>query len=156
MKSTALWFAQRHLSWRIRGTALLLQIMFLPLVGLLLLGGARCALAEPVYMVCKGEDYFQTGPKQARTVEDTVSVTIDMDPANNAGTAQVGGYKEATVLQAPNDKNVVTIVGDLQTKSGLRSGPLDRVAGELYLDLGMFEGLPKSFIGTCRPSKKLF
>jgi len=107
-------------------------------------------------MVCKGEDYFQTGPKQARTVEDTVSVTIDMDPANNAGTAQVGGYKDATVLQAPNDKNVVTIVGDLQTKSGLRSGPLDRVAGELYLDLGMFEGLPKSFIGTCRPSQKLF
>jgi hypothetical protein len=104
MKSTALWFAQRHLSWRIRGTALLLQIMFLPLVGLLLLGGARCALAEPVYMVCKGEDYFQTGPKQARTVEDTVSVTIDMDPANNTGTAQVGGYKEATVLQTPTTK----------------------------------------------------
>ena len=133
-----------------------MRIMFLSLVGLLLLGGARRTLAEPVHMVCKGEDYFQTGPKQARTVEDTVSVTIDMDPANNIGTAQVGGYKEATVLQTPNDENVVTIVGDLQTKSGLRSGTLDRVAGEPYLDLGMFEGLPKSFIGTCRPSQKLF
>jgi hypothetical protein len=133
-----------------------MRIIFLSLVGLLLLGGARRALAEPVHMVCKGEDYFQTGPKQARTVEDTVSVTIDMDPANSTGTAQVSGYQEATVLQTPNDKNVVTIVGDLQTKSGLRSGTLDRVAGELYLDLGMFEGLPKSFIGTCRPSQKLF
>src|SRR5260370_20867297 len=112
-------------------------------------------------MVCKGENYFQTGPKEARTVEDTVSVTIDMDPAKggagpNTGTAQVGGLKEATVLQTPNDKNVVTIVGDLQAKSGLRTGTLDRVTGELYLDLGMFEGLPKSFIGTCRPSQKLF
>jgi hypothetical protein len=138
-----------------------MRIMSLSLVGLLLLGGARRALAEPVHMVCKGEDYFQTGPKQARTDEDTVSVTIDMDPAKssalfNIGTAQVGGYKEATVLQTPNDKNVVTIVGDLQTKSGLRTGTLDRVSGELYLDLGMFEGLPKSFIGTCRPSQKLF
>jgi hypothetical protein len=135
--------------------------MFLSLVGLLLLGGARRALAEPVHMVCKGEDYFQTVPKQARTVEDTVSVTIDMDPAKsstgfNAGTTQVGGYNEATVLQTPNDKNVVSIVGDPQTKSGLRTGTLDRVKGELYLDLGMFEGLPKSFIGTCRPSQKLF
>jgi hypothetical protein len=133
-----------------------MRTMFLSLVGLLLLRGARRALAEPVHMVCKGKNYFQTGPKQARTVEDTVSVTIDMDPAKSVGTAQVGGYKEATVLQTPNDKNLVTIVGDLQTKSGLRSGTLDRVAGELYLDLGMFEGLPKSFIGTCRPSQKLF
>jgi hypothetical protein len=112
-------------------------------------------------MVCKGEDYFQTGPKQARTVEDTLSVTIEMDPAKssalfNIGTAQVGGYKEAAVLQTPNDKNVVTILGDVQTKSGLRSGTLDRVSGELYLDLGMFDGSPKSFIGTCRPSQKLF
>jgi hypothetical protein len=107
-------------------------------------------------MVCNGQDYFQTGPKRARTVEDTVSVTIDLDPTNNIGTAQVGGYEKATVLQTPNDKNVVTIVGDLQTKSGLRSGTLDRVAGKLYLDLGMFEGLPKSFIGTCRLSQKLF
>jgi hypothetical protein len=30
------------------------------------------------------------------------------------------------------------------------------VTGELYLDLGTFEGLPKSFIGTCRPSQRLF
>jgi hypothetical protein len=137
-----------------------MRIIFLSLVGLLLLVGARRALAEPVYMVCKGENYFQTGPKQARTVKDTVSVTIDMDSVKssagfNFGTAQVGGYKEATLLQTPNE-NVVTIVGDLQTKSGLRTGTLDRVTGELYLDLGMFEGLPKSFIGTCRPSQKLF
>jgi hypothetical protein len=105
-------------------------------------------------MVCKGEDYFQIGPKQARTVEDTVSVTIDMDPGKSS--ARVGAYKEATVLPTPNDINVVMIVGDLQAKSGLRSGTLDRVTGELYLDLGMSEGLPKSFIGTCRPSQKLF
>jgi hypothetical protein len=112
-------------------------------------------------LACCGAMYSQTGPKQARTVEDTVSVTIDMYPAKssagfNGGTAQVGGYKEASVLQTPNDKNVVTIVGDLQTKSGLRSGTLDRVTGALYLDLGMFDGLPKSFIGTCRPSQMLF
>jgi hypothetical protein len=71
-------------------------------------------------MVCKGEASFQTGPKQARTVENPVSVTTDMDPANNIGTAQFGGYKEATVLQPPHDQNVAKIVGDLQTKSGLR------------------------------------
>jgi hypothetical protein len=94
-----------------------MRMMFLPLVGLLLLGGARCALAEPVHMVCKckGEAYFQTGPKHARTVENSVSVTTDMDPANNIGTAQFGGYKEAMVLQPPNDQNVATIVGDHQT-----------------------------------------
>jgi len=131
-----------------------MRIMFLSLVGLLLLGGARRALAEPVHMACKGKNYFQTGPKQARTVEDTVSVTIDMDAEKSS--AQVGGYKEATVLPTPNEKNVVMIVSDLQTKSGLRSGTLDRVTGELYLDLGMYEGLPKSFIGSCRPSQKLF
>lgn len=112
-------------------------------------------------MVCNGMNYFQTGPRQARTVEDTVSVTIDVHPAKispgfDSGTVQVGRYKEATVLQSPNNKNVVVIVGDLQTESGLRNGTRDRVSGELYLDLGMLDGLPKSFIGTCRPSKKLF
>jgi hypothetical protein len=59
-------------------------------------------------------------------------------------------------LQTPNDKNVVTIVGDLQTTSDRRIGTLDRVASELYLDLRMPEGLPTSFIGTCRSSQKLF
>jgi hypothetical protein len=133
-----------------------MRIMFLSLVGLLLLVGAHRALAEPVYMACKGEDYFETGPKQARTVKDTVSVSIDMD----TGTLQVGGYKEAIVVPpTPYDgKTVVTFVvmGALELKSGLRTGTLDRVTGELYLDLGMFEGLPKYFIGTCRPSQKLF
>jgi hypothetical protein len=136
--------------------------MILSLVGLLLLGGARRALAEPVHMVCKGQDYFQTGSKQARTVEDTVSVTIDMDTAKSSadadvGTAQVGGYGEATVFATPNNKNVVTIAGNLQTKSGLKQGSLDRLTGKLYLDLGMFEGLPKSFIGICHwAAQKLF
>jgi hypothetical protein len=130
-----------------------MRIMFLSLVGLLLLGGARRALAEPVHMVCKGQDYLQTGPKQARTVEDTVSVTIDMDPAKSS--VQVGGYEKASVMPS-NDNNEVFFVGDLKIMSGLRSGTLDRVSGHLYLDLGMIDGLHKHFIGTCRPSQKLF
>jgi hypothetical protein len=60
------------------------------------------------------------------------------------------------ILETPNDKNTLAIIGDLEAKSGLRKGSLDRVTGHLYLDFGTFEGLPKSFIGTCQPSKKLF
>jgi hypothetical protein len=141
-------------------TTLLTRIVFPGLTGLLLLGGVHRAVAGPLQMVCKGKDYFQTGPQQARTVDDTLSVTIDMTPANgsgpNTGAAQVGGYGEALVLETPNDKNVVTIIGDLQAKSGLREGSLDRVTGHLYLDFGTFQGLPKTFIGTCEPGKKLF
>jgi hypothetical protein len=140
-------------------TTLLTRIVFPGLLGLLLLGGVHRAVAEPLQMVCKGKDYFQTGPQQARTVDDTLSVTIDMTPANgggSSGTAQVGGYGEASVFEIPNDKNVVTIIGDLQAKSGLREGSLDRVTGHLYLDFGTFQGLPKTFIGTCEPGKKLF
>jgi hypothetical protein len=141
-------------------TTLLTRIVFPGLAGLLLLGGVHRTVAGPLQMVCKGKDYFQTGPQQARTVDDTLSVTIDMTPANgsgfNSGTAQVGGYANAMILETPNDKNTVAIIGDLEAKSGLREGSLDRVTGHLYLDFGTFEGLPKSFIGTCRPGKKLF
>lgn len=130
------------------------------LAGLLLLGGVQRAAAEPLQMVCKGKDYFQTGPRQARSVDDTLSVTIDMPAGNGSGfisgTVQVGGYANAMLLETPNDKNTVAIVGDLQAKSGLRQGSLDRVTGHLFLDLGTFQDLPKSFIGTCRPGKKLF
>ena len=88
-------------------------------------------------------------------------MTIDMHPAKispglDFGTVQVGRYKEATVLQSPNNKNWVVIVGDLQTELGLRNGTRYSWSGELYLDFGMLDGLPESFIGTCRPSKKLF
>lgn len=142
-------------------TTHLMRIMLRSLVGLLVIGGAGRTLAGPLLMVCEGKNYFQTGPQQARSVDDTVSVTIDMDAAKdnsgfNTGTAQVGGYGEAMVLETPNDKNGVSIIGDLQAKSGLKSGTLDRVTGHLYLDLGTFQGLPKSFIGTCRAGKKLF
>ena len=140
-------------------TTLLTRIVFPGLAGLLLLGGVHRAVAGPLQMVCKGKDYLQTGPQQARTVDDTLSVTIDMTPANgsgfNSGTAQVGGYANAMILETPNDKNTVAIIGDLEAKSGLRKGSLDRVTGHLYLDFGTFQGLPKSFIGTCGPGKKL-
>lgn len=141
-------------------TSLLTRIVFPGLAGLLLLGGVHRAVAGPLQMVCKGKDYFQTGPQQARTIDDTLSVTIDMAPASgggfNSGTAQVGGYANAMILETPNDKNTVAIIGDLEAKSGLRKGSLDRVTGHLYLDFGTFQGLPKSFIGTCGPGKKLF
>lgn len=141
-------------------TTLLTRIVFPGLAGLLLLGVAPRAVAGPLHMVCKGKDYFETGPQQARTVDDALSVTIEMKPEDgsgfNSGTAQVGGYGEASVFEIPKDTNVVTIIGDLQAKSGLREGSLDRVTGHLYLDFGTFQGLPKSFIGTCGPGKKLF
>jgi hypothetical protein len=57
-----------------------MRIIFLSLVGLLLLGGARRALAEPVHMVCKGEDYFETGPRQARTVAGASSARRFLRP----------------------------------------------------------------------------
>lgn len=141
-------------------TMLLTRIVFATLAGLLLLGGAPRAFAEPLHMVCEGKNYFQTGPQQARTVEDTVSVTIEWDnPPFNMPNMQTGkawvGNEEGILMVKPNE-NDVTIIGDVQAKSGLRTGSLDRVTGHLYLDLGMFQGLPKSFIGTCRPGKKLF
>jgi hypothetical protein len=140
-------------------TMLLTRIVFATLAGLLLLGGAPCAFAEPLHMVCKGKDYFQTGPQQARTIENTVSVTIEWDNAHSAPFMQTGkawvGNEEGILMVKPNE-NDVTIIGDVQAKSGLRTGSLDRVTGHLYLDFGVFQGLPKSFIGTCRPGKKLF
>ncbi len=141
-------------------TTLLMRIVLPGLAGILALGGAPHAVAEPLQMVCKGKDYFQTGPQQARSIDDTLSLTIDMSATNgsgfNSGTVQVGGYADAMILETPNDKNTVAIVGDLQAQSGLRKGTLDRVTGHLYLDFGTFQGLPKSFIGTCGPGKKLF
>ena len=136
----------------------MIRIMFLSLVGLLLLGGARRAIAEPVHMVCKGKNYFPTGPVAAQTLEDTISVTIDITRGSDGlivGTAQVDTYK-ATVFQTNKNDNHVVFVGDPHIKSGLRTGNLDRVTGELFLDLGMFGGLKKGFLGTCRPGQKLF
>ncbi len=82
-------------------------------------------------MVCKGKNYFPTGPVAAQTLE-------------------------ATVFQTNKNDNHVVFVGDPHIKSGLRTGNLDRVTGELFLDLGMFGGLKKGFLGTCRPGQKLF
>ncbi|MFZ1920476.1 MAG: hypothetical protein WAU57_02455 [Xanthobacteraceae bacterium] len=140
-------------------TTLLMRIMLPALAGLMILGGAHRAFGEPLHMVCEGKNYFQTGPQQARTIEDTVSVTIEWDNAHSTPFMQTGkawvGNEEGILMVKPNE-NDVTIIGDVQAKSGLRIGSLDRVTGHLYLDFGMFQGLPKTFIGTCKPGKKLF
>ena len=139
--------------------ALSMRIKFLFLVGLLFLGGVHRALAA-VHMVCKGKDYYQTGPQQARTIEDSVSVTIEMDATKDnseplSGSIWISGYEEAFVYVTPGN-NVVLILGAVQSKSGVRIGRLDRVTGELTLEAGMIAGSPKTFNGICQPGKKLF
>jgi hypothetical protein len=75
----------------------------------MLLGGVQ-ALAEPLHFVCDGKNYFVTGPQQARTVEDTVSVTLEWDEVHSTsplqfGRAHVGGW-EAVLLTEPGENRL--------------------------------------------------
>lgn len=121
-------------------TSFLIRKKFLPLVGLLLLGGAHCALAEPLHFVCKGEDSYVKAGQVVSIIGDTRSLTIEMDTAKDnsepiAGTAWVGGYGKGTWLALPGDNGVSIIGGDVHSKSGLWVGTLDRVTGSFHVTL---------------------
>jgi hypothetical protein len=136
-----------------------MRIVFLSLVGLSLLGSVQRSVADPVHLVCRGKSYFHTDPQQAQAIEDTVSLTIEWDYAGSTSSDQIGrarvGPVEAALMAKPSE-NTVTIIGDTQAKSRLRIGTLDRLTGQLYLDFGILADSPRSFIGTCRPGKKVF
>jgi hypothetical protein len=145
-------------------TSFLIRKKFLPLVGLLLLGGAHRALAEPLHFVCKGEDSYVKAGQVVSIIKDTVSLTVEMD----AETAWVGGYGNGVIMPiektgGPNEMLImggdVHLGADVHSRSGPWIANLDRVTGSFNVTLVAAPGMlrdGKYFVGTCQAGKKLF